>query len=231
MPIFYEPYKGQGGDELVIRVLHEETFYETEIKKCNHSSKLMPFDEIMLFLQKKIPNAQTTVDVHVVVGEGKETLECVMDLKFYLVKDNPIIETQKLMFQRYKTENECGYEKEIKRQKVENEQLISENVRAGGEISKQRELNVELEKQRNALELKCFQLEQRLKECDAETRGLITMNEELRRFKESIVAVVEGRNGMNGVEISRQYGGDCPFDDIGSMKSFNPDSHSAMFGL
>ena len=123
------------------------------------------------------------------------------------------------------------YEKEIKRQKVENEQLISDNVLASAEISKQRELNVELEKQRNALELKCFQLEQRLKECDAETRGLITMNEELRRFKESIVAVVEGRNGMNGVEISRQYGGDCPFDDIGSMKSFNPDSHSAMFGL
>jgi hypothetical protein len=53
--------------------------------------------------KKKITCDLTTVEVDVVAGEGKETVECVMDLKFYRVKENPISEKQRLLFQRYKT--------------------------------------------------------------------------------------------------------------------------------
>jgi hypothetical protein len=60
-----------------------------------------------------------------------------MDLKFYRVKENPISEKQRLLFQRHKTVRSGGerdYEREMKRQRVEREQVRSEKegVEGGG---------------------------------------------------------------------------------------------------
>jgi hypothetical protein len=100
-PIFYEPYKGTEADQLVIRVLFDDTFYQILIHSASYKSSLMSFQDILPYLQNKITDPLTTMELNMIPDTERETLTCEMYLVYEKVKGNPICETQKLLFHRH----------------------------------------------------------------------------------------------------------------------------------
>jgi hypothetical protein len=179
-PIFYEPYKVLGADELVIRVLFEDTFYQISIHTASYKSSLMSFQDILPYLQNKITDPLTTMELNMIPDTERETLTCEMYLVYEKVKGNPICETQKLLFHRYKTYSERGYEKEIKKFKTDIQRVETENHEMKLLINGHRDVVSNLESMLHEMHTQRSQLEQRLHQSE----------QHLKRFKDNILQVV-----------------------------------------
>jgi hypothetical protein len=180
LPIFYEPYKVLGADELVIRVLFEDTFYQISIHSASYKSALMSFQDILPYLQNKITDPLTTMELNMIPDTERETLTCEMYLVYEKVKGNPICETQKLLFHRYKTYSERGYEKEIKKFKTDIQRVETENHEMKLLINGHRDVVSNLESMLHEMHTQRSQLEQRLHQSE----------QHLKRFKDNILQVV-----------------------------------------
>ncbi len=101
IPIFYEPHKAKTADELVIRVLFEDTFYQILIHRASYRSVIMSFQDILPYLQNKITDPLTTMELNMIPDTGKETLTCEVHLVLEIMKGHPIIETKKWLFERH----------------------------------------------------------------------------------------------------------------------------------
>jgi septal ring factor EnvC (AmiA/AmiB activator) len=140
----------------------------------------MSFQDILPYLQNKITDPLTTMELNMIPDTERETLTCEMYLVYEKVKGNPICETQKLLFHRYKTYSERGYEKEIKKFKTDIQRVETENHEMKLLINGHRDVVSNLESMLHEMHTQRSQLEQRLHQSE----------QHLKRFKDNILQVV-----------------------------------------
>jgi hypothetical protein len=191
--IFYQPYVIDAQIS-TIRVLYQEQFYQTDIKRSEYNSAIIPFENILECLQNRITDPQTTVRVTPLIDDERMTLTVKMCLTFTKVIDCPFIEEKVLLFKKYKSDSEKKYEIEIKRQKCDNEALYEKNQSASLQINQQMEEISNLKHHITQLEDKLASLKEKQNQTELHNLKLTSENAILMQFRDTISRVFETEN-------------------------------------
>ncbi len=188
--IFYQPYVIDAQIS-TIRVLYQEQFYQTDIKRSEYKSAIIPFENILECLQNRITDPQTTVRVTPLIDDERMTLTVKMCLTFTKVIDSPFIEEKVLLFKKYKSDSEKKYEIEIKRQKCDYEGLYEKYLSASLQINQQMEEISNLKHYITQLEDGLALLKKKQNQTELHNLKLTSENAILTQFRNTILGICE----------------------------------------